>query len=258
MRPRRAPRRPTARRSAASATRKRCRRRSSHPHYKMPLGPNQGRGVASGFWFNAGGESSAQVNINEDGTVVVVTGHPDIGGSRASMVNIAAELLGIDYRQVQALIGDTSSMRFSRAHRRQPRHVRRRHGGDEGDRAGDPDPARAGGQDLEDRCRGRRLGERRGPSRRLQRRRFPAADAGADRRQGERHRRPDQRALVAQHRRRAGRVRQRKSAMSRSIRRRARSRSSATRRSRTSAGRSIRATWRGRSRAASCRASAGR
>jgi CO/xanthine dehydrogenase Mo-binding subunit len=84
-----------------------------HPHYQIPLGPNQGRGVASGFWWNAGGESSAQVNINEDGTVVVMTGHPDIGGSRASMVNIAAELLGIDYRRVQALIGDTSSIPFA-------------------------------------------------------------------------------------------------------------------------------------------------
>jgi CO/xanthine dehydrogenase Mo-binding subunit len=85
----------------------------THPHYQTRLGPNQGRGVASGFWFNAGGESSANVNINEDGTVVVVTGHPDIGGSRASIVNIVAELLGIDYRQVQALIGDTSSVGFS-------------------------------------------------------------------------------------------------------------------------------------------------
>jgi CO/xanthine dehydrogenase Mo-binding subunit len=85
----------------------------AHPHYKTPLGPNQGRGVASGFWFNAGGESSAQVYINEDGTAVVVTGHPDIGGSRASMVNIVAEMLGIDYRNVQALIGDTSSIGFS-------------------------------------------------------------------------------------------------------------------------------------------------
>jgi CO/xanthine dehydrogenase Mo-binding subunit len=84
-----------------------------HPHYSAPLGPNQGRGVASGFWFNAGGESSAQVNVNEDGTVIVVTGHPDIGGSRASMVNIVAEMLGIDYRQVQALIGDTSVIGFS-------------------------------------------------------------------------------------------------------------------------------------------------
>jgi CO/xanthine dehydrogenase Mo-binding subunit len=84
-----------------------------HPHYSAPLGPNQGRGVASGFWFNAGGESSAQININEDGTVVVVTGHPDIGGSRASIVNITAELLGIHYGRVHALIGDTSSIPYS-------------------------------------------------------------------------------------------------------------------------------------------------
>ena len=84
-----------------------------HAHYQIPLGPNQGRGVASGFWFNVGGESSANVNINEDGTVTVMTGHPDIGGSRASMVNIVAELLGIHYTQVQAQIGDTSAIGFS-------------------------------------------------------------------------------------------------------------------------------------------------
>ena len=28
----------------------------NHPHYAAPLGPNQGRGVAVGFWFNIGGE----------------------------------------------------------------------------------------------------------------------------------------------------------------------------------------------------------
>ncbi|HEU5094038.1 MAG TPA: xanthine dehydrogenase family protein molybdopterin-binding subunit [Reyranella sp.] len=89
-----------------------------HPHYKTPLpkatnGRLYGRGVASGYWFNAGGESSAQVNVNEDGTVVVITGHPDIGGSRASTANIVAELLGIDYRKVSVLIGDTSVIGFS-------------------------------------------------------------------------------------------------------------------------------------------------
>ena len=84
-----------------------------HSHYKASLGPNQGRGVASGYWFNAGGESSATMRINEDGTVVVMTGHPDIGGSRASTANIAAELLGIDHSKVQVLIGDTSSVGFS-------------------------------------------------------------------------------------------------------------------------------------------------
>jgi len=85
----------------------------AHPHYKAPLGPNQGRGVASGFWFNVGGESSAQIHINEDGTVTVITGHPDIGGSRASMVNITAELLGVDYKLVRAQIGDTNAIGIS-------------------------------------------------------------------------------------------------------------------------------------------------
>lgn len=84
-----------------------------HAHYKAPLKANQGRGVASGYWFNAGGESSAQVNLAEDGSVTVITGHPDIGGSRASIANITAELLGIDYNKVQVLIGDTSVIGFS-------------------------------------------------------------------------------------------------------------------------------------------------
>lgn len=85
----------------------------AHPHYKAPLGKFQGRGVASGYWFNAGGESSAQVNITEDGNVVVTTGHPDVGGSRAAIANIAAELLGIDYRRVSVLIGDTATIGYS-------------------------------------------------------------------------------------------------------------------------------------------------
>ena len=86
---------------------------SDSEHYKAPLGKLQGRGVASGYWFNAGGKSSAQVNVTEDGNVVVTTGHPDIGGSRAGIANICAELLGIDYRRVSVLIGDTATIGFS-------------------------------------------------------------------------------------------------------------------------------------------------
>ena len=85
----------------------------NHPNAQIKLGPNQGRGVAVGYWGNAGGESSAQLHINEDGTALVITGHPDVGGSRASMVNIAAELLGVDYRKVRAQIGDTNSVGIS-------------------------------------------------------------------------------------------------------------------------------------------------
>ena len=85
----------------------------NHPNAQVKLGPNQGRGIAIGYWGNAGGESSAQLNINEDGTALVITGHPDIGGSRASMVNIVAEKLGIDYRKVRAQIGDTNNVGIS-------------------------------------------------------------------------------------------------------------------------------------------------
>ena len=84
----------------------------NHPNYQQPLGPNQGRGVASGFWFNIGGESSATVNINEDGTAVVATGNPDIGGSRASMAMMAAEVLGIEVDRVRPIVADTSSVGY--------------------------------------------------------------------------------------------------------------------------------------------------
>ncbi len=85
----------------------------SHPHYTAPLGPNQGRGLAVGFWFNIGGESTAAVNINEDGTAVVISGNPDIGGSRASMAMMAAEVLGLPVEKVRPIVADTASIGFS-------------------------------------------------------------------------------------------------------------------------------------------------
>jgi len=81
----------------------------AHAHMQTKLGPNQGRGIASGFWFNIGGESAASVHINEDGTAGVVEGNPDIGGSRASMAMMAAEVLGLPYEQVRPIVADTSS-----------------------------------------------------------------------------------------------------------------------------------------------------
>ncbi len=85
----------------------------NHPAYKTKLGPNQGRGVASGYWFNGGGESSATLQVNADGTVLVATGSPDIGGSRASMALMAAETLGVDYSQVRAIVADTGSIGYT-------------------------------------------------------------------------------------------------------------------------------------------------
>ncbi len=85
----------------------------NHPAYKTKLGKNQGRGVASGYWFNGGGESSATMQVNDDGTVLVATGSPDIGGSRASMAIMAAETLGVDYNQVRAIVADTGSVGYT-------------------------------------------------------------------------------------------------------------------------------------------------
>jgi CO/xanthine dehydrogenase Mo-binding subunit len=85
----------------------------NHPGYRSPLGKNQGRGVASGYWFNGGGESSATMQVNADGTVLVATGSPDIGGSRASMAIMAAETLGVDYNLVRAIVADTGSVGYT-------------------------------------------------------------------------------------------------------------------------------------------------
>ena len=85
----------------------------SHPHYAAPLGPNQGRGVAVGFWFNAGMNSSAEVHLTEDGSAVVVTGNPDIGGSRASMAILCAEELGLEIERVRPLVADTESAPYT-------------------------------------------------------------------------------------------------------------------------------------------------
>jgi len=84
-----------------------------HPGYSAPLGKHQGRGVASGFWFNGGGESSATVHINEDGTVSIATGSMDVGGSRASMALMAAETLGVPYDKVRSIVADTASIGYN-------------------------------------------------------------------------------------------------------------------------------------------------
>lgn len=83
-----------------------------HPNYSAPVPEGAGRGVAAGFWFNVGMQSSAEVNVNENGTVMVIEGSPDIGGSRASMCLMAAETLGIEYEQVRTQVGDTESTGF--------------------------------------------------------------------------------------------------------------------------------------------------
>jgi xanthine dehydrogenase molybdenum-binding subunit len=84
------------------------------PHYKAPLeGPNRGRGVASGFWFNVGLKSSVSASVLPDGSVSLVEGNPDIGGSRASIGMQLAETLGIPSTDVKPIVVDTDSVGYN-------------------------------------------------------------------------------------------------------------------------------------------------
>ena len=86
----------------------------AHPHYNTPLeGPNRGRGVASGYWHNNTGPASATVSVNPDGTVSLLEGSVDIGGSRAAAAMHVAEVLGLAYEEVKPTIGDTDSIGFT-------------------------------------------------------------------------------------------------------------------------------------------------
>ncbi|PKB83201.1 MAG: oxidoreductase [SAR202 cluster bacterium Io17-Chloro-G9] len=89
-----------------------------HEHYSAPLakghdGTAVGRGVASGFWFNGTGPSSATASVIADGTVSLVEGSPDIGGSRAAVAMQLAEVLGIAAEDVKPQVGDTDSVGFT-------------------------------------------------------------------------------------------------------------------------------------------------
>ena len=89
-----------------------------HEHYQTPLeapleGKSRGRGVATGFWMNRGFTSSCNITVNSDGTVSLVEGSVDIGGSRASISQQAAEALGISYEEVKATVVDTDSIGYT-------------------------------------------------------------------------------------------------------------------------------------------------
>lgn len=85
-----------------------------HPRYNQPLdGPNQGRGVAIGFWGNWGARSSAALHVNDDGTLSLVTGSVDLTGTRTSMAMLAAEVLQVPLAQIHSQMSDTDSIAYA-------------------------------------------------------------------------------------------------------------------------------------------------
>jgi xanthine dehydrogenase molybdenum-binding subunit len=86
-------------------------------HWRAPLVTDghlqRGRGMASGFWVNFGGRSSATVRLNRDGKVTLIHGSVDIGGTRTSIAMQLAETLGIPLDDVHSLIADTDQIPFT-------------------------------------------------------------------------------------------------------------------------------------------------
>lgn len=86
----------------------------AHPHYRATLsGKNRGRGVACGYWINAGLKSSVTAHLNYDGTVTLVEGSTDIGGTRTSVAMQFAEALGISAAEVLPRVVDTDSVGYT-------------------------------------------------------------------------------------------------------------------------------------------------
>ena len=86
----------------------------SHDHYQTAVsGENRGRGVAAGYWMNRGFQSSCVITVNFDGTVSLIMGSVDIGGTRASIAQQAAETLGLAYEDVKPTVVDTDSIGFT-------------------------------------------------------------------------------------------------------------------------------------------------
>jgi xanthine dehydrogenase molybdenum-binding subunit len=76
-------------------------------------GKNRGRGIAAGLWTTHCMGSAAHINVNTDGSVVLVVGSTDVSGTRTSFAQMVAEEFGIPLTDVTVVIGDTETAPLS-------------------------------------------------------------------------------------------------------------------------------------------------
>ena len=90
--------------------------KSEHWNSEKPIskkGKLVGRGIASGYWMNGGGKSSVTLSLNDDGTVTLLEGSSDIGGTRPSIAMQAAEILGLNATEMFPRIPDTDGVGYN-------------------------------------------------------------------------------------------------------------------------------------------------
>ena len=74
---------------------------------------DEGAGIALCEWRSGSGPSTAQITLNEDGSVCVLTGSVDISGTDTALAQITAETLGIGIEQVIIAKRDTDLAPFT-------------------------------------------------------------------------------------------------------------------------------------------------
>ena len=66
-----------------------------------------------GFRWQGGQTSSATISVNSNGTINLVTGSVDIGGTRTAVSMQAAEVLGLQPEDVTPTVVDTDTIGFT-------------------------------------------------------------------------------------------------------------------------------------------------
>ncbi len=88
-----------------------------HDHYSAPLpqveGKMRGRGWSMGFCRNNTGVACVVANVQDNGSVSLVEGSVDIGGTRTAIAQQFAEVLGIPVENVNPSIGDTDTIGYT-------------------------------------------------------------------------------------------------------------------------------------------------
>ena len=82
---------------------------------RASVGPDEGVGVAIGYWPGALEPASAACRLNADGKVTVVTATADMTGTETVFAAIAAEVLGLPIDDVQVVAADTASAPYGGA-----------------------------------------------------------------------------------------------------------------------------------------------
>jgi CO/xanthine dehydrogenase Mo-binding subunit len=87
----------------------------AHPLWEQrrSLPPEEGIGVAAGWWPGGNEPAAAACRLDGDGTLTVVTAAVDMTGTNTAFAAIAAEAFGLPPERVRVVTADTSSSPFA-------------------------------------------------------------------------------------------------------------------------------------------------